>query len=88
MLSSLPGATLTINMVQTQTSAYVRSAQSDIEAVERTVKSLLNNHFFNVVASPSEADIIVTLDNKCRKGNTVRVNCTTSSNSFLRWGLK
>lgn len=71
MLSFLPGATLTINTAQTQTSAYVRSAQSDIEAVERTVKSLLNNHFFNVVASPSEADIIVTLDNKCRKGNTV-----------------
>lgn len=45
MLSSLPGATLTVNTAQTQTSAYVRSAQSDIEAVERTVKSLLNNHF-------------------------------------------
>ena len=88
MLSSLPGATLTINTVQTQTSAYVRSAQSDIEAVERTVKSLLNNHFFNVVASPSEADIIVTLDNKCRKGNTVPGELYNFIEFFSTLGIK
>ena len=87
-LSSLPGATLTINTVQTQTSAYVRSAQSDIEAVERTVKSLLNNHFFNVVASPSEADIIVTLDNKCRKGNTVPGELYNFIEFFSTLGIK
>ena len=84
MLSSLPGATLTVNTAQTQTSAYVRSAQSDIEAVERTVKSLLNNHFFNVVASPSEADIIVTLDNKCRKGNTVLAEMDKQIGRFIK----
>ena len=88
MLSSLPGATLTINTVQTQTSAYVRSAQSDIETVERTVKSLLNNHFFNVVASPSEADIIVTLDNKCRKGNTVPGELYNFIEFFSTLGIK
>lgn len=88
MLSFLPGATLTINTVQTQTSAYVRSAQSDIEAVERTVKSLLNNHFFNVVASPSEADIIVTLDNKCRKGNTVPGELYNFIEFFSTLGIK
>ena len=88
MLSSLPGAMLTINTVQTQTSAYVRSAQSDIEAVERTVKSLLNNHFFNVVASPSEADIIVTLDNKCRKGNTVPGELYNFIEFFSTLGIK
>ena len=88
MLSSLPGATLTVNTAQTQTSAYVRSAQSDIEAVERTVKSLLNNHFFNVVASPSEADIIVTLDNKCRKGNTVPGELYNFIEFFSTLGIK
>lgn len=88
MLPSLPGATLTINTAQTQTSAYVRSAQSDIEAVERTVKSLLNNHFFNVVASPSEADIIVTLDNKCRKGNTVPGELYNFIEFFSTLGIK
>ena len=88
MLSSLSGATLTINTAQTQTSAYVRSAQSDIEAVERTVKSLLNNHFFNVVASPSEADIIVTLDNKCRKGNTVPGELYNFIEFFSTLGIK
>lgn len=88
MLSSLPGATLTVNTVQTQTSAYVRSAQSDIEAVERTVKSLLNNHFFNVVASPSEADIIVTLDNKCRKGNIVPGELYNFIEFFSTLGIK
>lgn len=79
---------MTINTVQTQTSAYVRSAQSDIEAVERTVKSLLNNHFFNVVASPSEADIIVTLDNKCRKGNTVPGELYNFIEFFSTLGIK
>lgn len=88
MLSFLPGATLTINTAQTQTSAYVRSAQSDIETVERTVKSLLNNHFFNVVASPSEADIIVTLDNKCRKGNTVPGELYNFIEFFSTLGIK
>ena len=88
MLSSLPGATLTVNTVQTQISAYVRSAQSDIEAVERTVKSLLNNHFFNVVASPSEADIIVTLDNKCRKGNIVPGELYNFIEFFSTLGIK
>ena len=88
MLSFLPGATLTINTAQTQTSAYVRSAQSDIEAVERTVKSLLNNHFFNVVASSSEADIIVTLDNKCRKGNTVPGELYNFIEFFSTLGIK
>lgn len=88
MLSFLPGATLTINTAQTQTSAYVRSAQSDIEAVERTVKSLLNNHFFNVVASPSEADIIVTLDNKCRKGNIVPGELYNFIEFFSTLGIK
>ena len=79
---------MTINTVQTQTSAYVRSAQSDIETVERTVKSLLNNHFFNVVASPSEADIIVTLDNKCRKGNTVPGELYNFIEFFSTLGIK
>lgn len=88
MLSSLPGAMLTVNTAQTQTSAYVRSAQSDIETVERTVKSLLNNHFFNVVASPSEADIIVTLDNKCRKGNTVPGELYNFIEFFSTLGIK
>lgn len=88
MLSSLPRATLTVNTAQTQTSAYVRSAQSDIEAVERTVKSLLNNHFFNVVASPSEADIIVTLDNKCRKGNIVPGELYNFIEFFSTLGIK
>ncbi len=70
-LSSLPEATLTVDTEQVTVSAYVRSTRSDMEMLERSVKSLLNNHFFNVVVSPSEADVILTLDNKCRKGNTV-----------------
>lgn len=88
MLSSLPGATLTVNTVQTQTSAYVRTVQSDMETVERTVKSLLNNNFFNVVASASEADIIVTLDNKCRKGNTVSGELYNFIEYFSTLGIK
>lgn len=88
MLSSLPGATLTVNMAQTQPSAYVRSVQSDMDMVERTVKSLLNNNFFNVVTSPSEADIIVTLDNKCRKGNTVPGELYSFIEFFSTLGIK
>jgi hypothetical protein len=52
------------------------------------VKSLLNNHFFNVVASPSEADIIVTLDNKCRKGNTVPGELYNFIEFFSTLGIK
>ena len=52
------------------------------------MKSLLNNHFFNVVASPSEADIIVTLDNKCRKGNTVPGELYNFIEFFSTLGIK
>lgn len=67
----LPEATLTVNMEQQQLSAYVKSVQSDMDALERNVKNLLTNNFFNVVSSPAEADVIVTLDNKFKKGKII-----------------
>lgn len=88
MLSSLPEATLTVNIEQSQVSAYVKSTQNDMDMVERTVKSLLNNNFFYVVASPSEADVIVTLDNKCRKGNTVSGELYNFIEFFSTLGIK
>lgn len=88
MLSSLPEATLTVNIEQSQVSAYVKSTQNDMDMVERTVKSLLNNNFFYVVVSPSEADVIVTLDNKCRKGNTVSGELYNFIEFFSTLGIK
>lgn len=88
ILSSLPEATLTIETEQTQVSAYVKSVRNDVDMVERTVKSLLNNNFFNVVASPSEADVIVMLDNKCRKGNTVPGELYNFIEFFSTLGIK
>lgn len=88
ILSSLPKATLTIEAEQTQVSAYVKSVRNDVDMVERTVKSLLNNHFFNVVTSPSEADVIVMLDNKCRKGNTVPGELYNFIEFFSTLGIK
>lgn len=88
MLSSLPEATLTVSIGQSQVSAYVKSTQNDMDMVERTVKSLLNNNFFYVVTSPSEADVIVTLDNKCRKGNTVSGELYNFIEFFSTLGIK
>lgn len=88
ILSSLPKATLTIEAEQTQVSAYVKSVRNDVDMVERTVKSLLNNNFFNVVTSPSEADVIVMLDNKCRKGNTVPGELYNFIEFFSTLGIK
>ena len=69
--TSLTEATLTINLTQKQLSAYVKTVQSDIDALARSVKSLLTNNFFNVVESPTGADVTVTLDNKFQKGRVV-----------------
>lgn len=88
ILSSLPKTTLTIETEQTQVSAYVKSARNDVDIVERTVKSLLNNNFFNVVTSPSEADVIVMLDNKCRKGNTIPGELYNFIEFFSTLGIK
>lgn len=88
ILSSLPEAALTIETEQAQVAAYVKSIQNDVDMVERTVKSLLNNNFFNVVASPSEADVIVVLDNKCRKGNTVPGELYNFIEFFSTLGIK
>ncbi|HJA57834.1 MAG TPA: LPP20 family lipoprotein [Candidatus Bacteroides intestinigallinarum] len=88
ILSFLPKATLTIEAEQTQVSAYVKSVRNDVDMVERTVKSLLNNNFFNVVTSPSEADVIVMLDNKCRKGNTVPGELYNFIEFFSTLGIK
>lgn len=88
ILSSLPKTTLTIETEQTQVSAYVKSVRNDVDIVERTVKSLLNNNFFNVVTSPSEADVIVMLDNKCRKGNTIPGELYNFIEFFSTLGIK
>lgn len=67
---------------------YVKSVRNDVDIVERTVKSLLNNNFFNVVTSPSEADVIVMLDNKCRKGNTIPGELYNFIEFFSTLGIK
>lgn len=71
MLSTLPSAALTVNLEQAQISAYIKKGQCDIESLERSIKSVLTNNFFNVVSSPSEADVIVKLDNKFKVGRKV-----------------
>ena len=71
IFSTLPAATLTINLTQKQLSAYVKTVQSDINALARNVKSMLTNNFFNVMESPAGADVTVTLDNTFQKGRVV-----------------
>lgn len=67
----LPEASIMLSLESKQISAYVRSKQSDMDALERSVKSILTNNYFNIVNSPDVADIIVELDNKFVKGNII-----------------
>lgn len=68
ILAILPEATLTIYLEQTQINAYLEMGQNDIESLERNVKSILTNNYFNVVSSPAEADVIVKMDNSFKPG--------------------
>lgn len=88
LLSSLPEGTLTVNTEQTQVSAYVKCVQNDMDLLNRNVKSLLSNNFFNIVESPSQADVTVVLDNKCRKGKTVPGELYNFVEFFSTLGIK
>ncbi|MDR0961635.1 MAG: LPP20 family lipoprotein [Mediterranea sp.] len=87
-LTNLPQATLTIEVKQAVKTAYVRSKQSNMEAVERSVKSLLANNYFDVVDSPERADIIVTLDNSFRTGRTVPGDLYNFVECFTTLGIR
>lgn len=69
--SSLPEGSIILKLESKQISAYIKSRQSDLNALERSVESILTNNYFNIVNSPAAADIIVELDNKFVKGNVV-----------------
>lgn len=71
VLSMLPEAVLTIHTEQAKVAAYVKWVQNDMDMLERGVKSILANNYFNMAASASVADIVVTLDNKLKKGRII-----------------
>lgn len=69
--SMLPETTLSIVLEETAINAYMKVGKNDLESLERGVKGILTNNFFNVVSSPSEADVIVQLDNTFKTGRKV-----------------
>lgn len=88
MLATLPGTNLTVNLEQKQISAYIKVMQADIESLERDVKSILTNNFFNVVATPSQADVIVNLDNKFKTGREIPGEQYNFVECFSTLGIK
>lgn len=68
---TLPEASIMLSLESKQISAFVKSRQSDIAALERSVKSILVNNYFDIVESPESADVIVELSNEFVKGKTI-----------------
>lgn len=88
MLATLPEANLTVNLEQKQIAAYIKVTQADIESLERDVKSILTNNFFNVVSTPSQADVIVNLDNKFKTGREIPGEQYNFVECFSTLGIK
>lgn len=68
---TLPEASIMLSLESKQISAFVKSKQADLSALERSVKSILVNNYFDIASSPSSADVIVELDNEFVKGKVV-----------------
>lgn len=88
MLATLPEANLTVNLEQKQISAYLKVIQGDIESLERDVKSILTNNFFNIVSTPDQADVIVNLDNKFKTGREIPGEQYNFVECFSTLGIK
>lgn len=87
-LSTLPEGGLAVKLEQKQISAYIKLGQCDIESLERNIKSLLTNNFFNIVATPSQADVIVNLDNKFKTGREIPGDLYNFVECFSTLGIK
>lgn len=88
ILTTLPEANLTVNLEQKQISAYVKVMQCDIESLERDVKSILTNNFFNIVSTSSQADVIVNIDNKFKTGREIPGEQYNFVECFSTLGIK
>lgn len=69
--ASLPEASVMLSLESKQISAFVKCKQTDLDALERSVKSMLVNNYFNIAPSPASADVVVELNNRFVKGNIV-----------------
>lgn len=70
-LTTLPEASLTVKLEKKQLNAYVLTTKDGLQTLATSMKSMLTNNYFNIVNSPSQADVIITLDNQLRKGGII-----------------
>ena len=72
IIATIPSSILTVKLEETKIKAYVANAEkNDMPALERSVKSILANNFFDVVESQSVADVVLKLDNQFKVGRKI-----------------
>ncbi len=70
-LAALPEARLTIRLENKQLNAYIQPADGGLKNLAASIRSMLTNNYFNVVESPAQADVVVTMANQLKKGGIV-----------------
>lgn len=68
---TLPIATVQLQLEKTPVNAWMHIRSGNNEAVEKAIRSLLVNHYFNLVTDPAAADITVTMGSDFKKGGKI-----------------
>jgi len=71
LVGELPSESLILKVAAQGTTAFVQTKQAADEGLKKVVMRLLTANYFSVVGTPGEADVLVLLDTKFRKGETV-----------------
>lgn len=69
--NSGPEAIVNVNIGQNTVNAFFKVTPGSDESVLRAVQGILTRNYFNIVASPSKATVIVSLSTDFRKGEKV-----------------
>lgn len=72
LLSEVPEANIQIVLKNARVAAYVDLQDENLQTMEQTVKSILTNNYFDVVADASMADVDVPLSTEFFTGQTVK----------------
>lgn len=65
---ALPEAMVSVSLGQTKIKAYIQVKKNGISSLEKAVKSILANNYFDIVESRSEADVMVALNTEFETG--------------------
>ena len=68
LLANSPCCTISVRIGQSQLNAYMMPASGTDKQLQQSVQRILTTHYFNMVPTPAEADLLIKLNSDFRRG--------------------